>query len=209
MRRFRGRSAHRGRRSSRKTRWVESVWQGLNIAFLAGSPAMGSPYTWVSFWAKWPAGKADPLSDRLEPSDETLVRSLLRSSLTWDPGVADVYQACLGLIAFDGGEFPDFYENGIFTSNTSFVAPPHPLVEGFDDWIIRQPYFNTNFTGFSFTNPSLEDSKWTESRAMRKLPPDTGILAVLGVTNVLSLAPVIQLNWAMDCRLAVRSGYTA
>lgn len=210
MRKFRGRSSRRRTgRSSRKTRWNQGVWQGLNIVFAAGSQAIGSPYSWVSFWAKWPAGHDDPVSNHLEPSDETLVRSLMRTSLTWQAGTPDIYEACFGLIAFDGGDFPDFYEQGSYVSNVSLVAPPNPIVDADDDWIIRQPYFNTSFTGFSFTNPSLEDATWTESRAMRKLPPDTGILAVLAVTNVLSLAPVISLNWAADFRLAIRSGYTA
>lgn len=211
MRRFHGGSRRRRTgRSSRKTRWLGSLWQGLNVLMAAGSPSIGSPYQWVSFWLKWPAGSEDPLADhRVEPSDETLVRTLLRTSLTWQANTPDVYQACFGAIAFDGGDFPDFYEQGSFVSNVSLVAPPNPIIDSDDDWIIRQPYANTNFTGFSFTNPPLENQLWTESRAMRKLPPNTGVLAVLAVSNALSLAPTVALNWSLDARLAVRSGYTA
>lgn len=208
MRRFKRHSRSRSR-GSRKTRWVGGVFQGSNIPFAAGSPAIGSPYTWVSFWAKWPAGEVDPQSQRVEPSDETLVRTLVRSQigvLVTDGNILDIV---VGLIAFDGGDFPNFYEAAPFTSNSALVAPPNPIIDADDDWIIRQPYHSVSATGLPFQPPSLEERVWTESRAMRKLPPNTGVLAVVAVTNVLALVPIVSLNWNIDMRLAVRSGYTA
>lgn len=211
MRRFRGRRQGRRQSKSRKTRWLGNIWQGSNVVLAAGSPVTGTPYTWVSQWAKWPAGSIDPQSDRVEPSDETLVRVVQRWSLAFGSGVGNVFQVTLGTIAFDGGEFPEFYEGGIFTSNSSFVAPPHPIVNADDDWILRSSYFSTTGTGLAFSPTSLEDGTlWCQSRAMRKLPPNTGVLLVLAINNVLDeIAPVQAINWSVDTRLAARSGYTA
>lgn len=209
MRRF---SRHRrsSRTSkSRKTRWVGGLFQGSNVPFAAGSPVIGTPYTWVSFWARWPSGEVDPQTDRVTPSDETLVRSLVRSQIGVLVTDGNILDMVIGLIAFDGGDFPDFYEAAPFTSNVSMVAPPNPIVDSDDDWIIRQPYHSVSAQGLPFVPPSLEEHTWTESRAMRKLPPNTGILCVLGVANVLALAPIVTLNWNIDIRLALRSGYTA
>lgn len=207
-RRFGARRHRRTSRSSRKTYWEGAVWQGQNILFAAGSPFIGGPYTWVSFWIRYPSGSVDPSDLRVVPSDETLARLLIRGQLSVQPGTGNILDIVLGVLAFDGGDFPDFYEQGVFTSNVSLVAPPNPIVDPGDDWIIRQPIFSVTATGLQFAPLSVENERWTESRAMRKLPPNTGLLAVLAPVNVLDLAPTQALNWSFDFRYALRSGYT-
>lgn len=206
MRRIRGRGRGRStsRRSGRKTRWDYSLFQGL-VAF---DVVAAAPYTWVSSWMKWPADRIRVNDDNfIEPSDETLVRSLVKVGLT-NLTNDTITGWCVGLLAFDGGEYPEFYDKATFNTS-ALVAPPHPITQADDDWILRYPIEFSVTSGLpAFTN--VEPSPlWTESRAMRKLPPGTGILAVVGAINTLSGgAPPQQFAFSIDCRLAIRTGYT-
>lgn len=199
---FRGRSRQS---SSRKTRWTGFLWQGDSIAL----EARQGTSSWVSFWAKWPG---DGLNDDgfPEPSDETLVRyvgnvvcGLGLSALV--PGLIPPVDACFGLIAFDGGQYPEYYDNNAYQELSSGVAPPHPIVNADDDWIIRLPMqFVVNG---SYQGPA--DATFLNSQAKRKLPPGTGILAVFGVQNVTTPnEQVYNYSFSWDGRLAVRTGYT-
>lgn len=141
------------------------------------------------------------------PSDETLVRTIV----AWQFSVEDIaipLDFCFGALAFDGGAIPGFYELGSFANGSSAVAPPHPFVDGDDDWIIRVPGQFVSRSGFpQFVTSSTE--LFEESRAMRKLPPGTGVLGVLGFINVTNTTSVIaHVDWSIDCRMALRSGYT-
>lgn len=203
---FRRRRRSAGR-SARKTRWIGSTAQG-NGSIVTDA---GGGYGWACQWVKWPAGRIDTLAvdlNLVEPSDETLVRTIVFGQLMMDPGAAggpSPINVCAGLIAFDGGEFPEFYENAFFVEGSSFVAPPHPIVRADDDWIWR------------FSGPSLfGDIGWStgggdlanESKAKRKLPPGTGILFVVGALNYLGDDSLHGISWTFDFRMAVRSGYT-
>lgn len=211
MRRFGRRSGRRRTgRGSRKTRWTGAIFQASNIAFLSGSPATGAPYTWVSSWARWPSAGIDAGSERVVPSDETLVRSIMRTSVSIVEGNTVPFDICMGLIAFDGGHSPEFYDAATFTSNVSFVAPPHPIIDIEDDWILRTPIVSSAASGVAASFLPPDTDLWDMSRAMRKLPPDTGILVVIGINNFLSVGPpLVTLNWTADIRMAIRSGYTA
>lgn len=199
----------RSRRSSsskvRKTHWEGGLFQG-NLQFqtdLAGA------YTWVSFWARWPSDFIEPSDATFPmPSDETLVRSIVQIAMgtTADSIVNFVY----GLIAFDGGRTPDFYETATFVQGSALVSPPNPAVDYSEDWIIRQPIGLIGLLGEATAEYSfpMQAPTFVESRAMRKLPPGTGILGVLGGINVLSSEPVVPLRWTVDQRMAIRSGYT-
>lgn len=205
MARSRGRRFVRGRRSSRSSHWHPFLWQAFNQVIRV---AAGESY-WASFWARYPSGEVDPLSEQITPSDETLVRYIGQLVVAWD-AISTSFESPVsivaGLIAFDGGTYPEFYENSLFQEGTSLVAPPSPVLEADDDWIIRIP-MQFPADG-SYQGPG--DRIFIESRAMRKLPPGTGILAVIHPYTVLE--PTVELptlNWSWDGRLLVKSGYTS
>lgn len=210
MRRFSRRRHRSSSGKARKTRWGGGIFQGENVALLTGSPATSAPYSWVSSWMRWPSGGIDPGPNRVVPSDETLVRSLLRTSISVIAGNTVCFDVCMGLITFDGGSFPEFYDAATFVSNVSFVAPPHPIIDIDDDWIIRQPFPVSSASGVSVFFNQIDTELWDQSRAMRKLPPSVGVLIVLGINNFISVGPPLAtVNWTSDVRLALRSGYTA
>jgi len=206
-------------RSSRKTRWTAGIWQGKQVSFQGDVAGIGSGhYTWVSFWMKWPAGHFAPQyagtpepSARLEPSDETLVRSLVQFSAlgTWNSNVyaRQVWEVAAGLIAWDGGEMPNFFDLATFDGQNSLVAPPNPIVDADDDWIIRDTW---GLNAVNLVQMSTATDTYINSRAKRKLPPDTGVLAVVGVANTIDDDnALLQLDFTFDARMAIRSGYTA
>lgn len=212
------RRGHSRSRSSRKTRWTGGIWQG-DFTFNGDVNSNGiGLFHWVSFWFKWPAGHNAPqiagipadATSRVEPSDETLVRTKVNFDATtaYNGVIAPVqtWDIVAGLIAWDGGDFPEFFDLGIFSSS-SFVAPPNPAINPDDDWILRNSY------GVANANPRVigdTTDTYLNSLAKRKLPPDTGILGVIGVANVLQDDTVfLELTWNWDVRFAVRTGYTA
>lgn len=203
VRRFR--RARSGGRSSRKTRWNSALWQG--IVSLSGDILLAN-YSYVTFWAKWPADRIRINDDGfVEPSDETVVRQLCRLNVSASPSVAGVLSSpqdiVFGTIAFDGGGQPNDYELATFTAGTPF-GPPHPIAEGNDDWMMRIP-MNFIFAGNQV--PSLED-RFVESKAKRKMPPGTGVLGVLAMGNVLQNDLAVEIDFSIDWRAAIRSGYT-
>lgn len=219
MARARGRRRFSSRRSSaRRTRWVENTF-GLAVT-LESDPTTGNQ--WASFWAKWPASLA-PLSHVVapneefvitnEPVDETLVKTLTWvNGLALTPGAAGSVtnppNLTYGIIAFDGGEYPDFYDFAIFDSNASFVAPPNPTRQGDDPWVITNSLFLVNESLF-FENQGNDLHNRT-SAAKRKLPAGTGLLFVVGVTNVFSdgESTPVTLNIGGCIRMAARSGFS-
>jgi len=146
----------------------------------------------------------DEGQERLEPSDETLVRTLSFPSVIVTPGTLDQgpVEVVCGLLAFDGGSVPSSYDLAVFDVNSAF-APPNPATDPTDDWIIRTPYL-ANLVSVPLV------PQQAESKSKRKLPPDTGILGVIGTINLITLASyTITVNFTWDVRLAVRSGYTS
>jgi len=199
-RRFSGRRRSGLRRS---LRWTGALYQADNITLDA---EIGQAQ-WASAWVRWPSGKVDPRDDQLTPSDETLVRSIQQITVAWlgilsfTPPVS----ICCGLIAFDGGQYPEFYEASIFQEGASFVAPPNPSFAPQEDWIIRAPFQFVSDGSFA----TMNSERFIESRAMRKLPPNTGVLAVLAVDNLTASPATVTLTWSWDVRVCMKSGYTA
>lgn len=211
--RSRGRRFGIGRRSSRKTRWTGSIFQG-DVIF---DTAINDNLTWVSLWSKWPAGHFDPFTTdvaesdppRLEPSDETLVNTITNLTFVYapneTPGASTVAtNVAFGLIAFDGGQFPEYYEGAAYDF-TALVAPPNPAIDLQEDWLWRMEIGGlfTRSTGSNGTD------RLQQVKSMRKLPPDTGILAVVGLCDLASSTAVQELKWNWTTHHAVRSGYTA
>jgi len=213
----RRRSAGRSR-SNRKTRWTGGIFQG-DVTLAGDVNGVGSGFfEWVSFWFKWPAGHVGPhiagnpanvvTDSRLEPSDETLIRtrSTFHVLTAYDitPNVSQTWDVVIGLIAFDGGSNPEILDLATHSPSSGF-APPNPAISPDDDWLLRNVYGVARINPESFDD--LADS-YLQSLAKRKLPPDTGILGVIGVANLLEDA-FMSLTWNWDVRMAVRTGYTA
>jgi len=202
------RSSRRGRsrKSGRRTFWTHGLWQA--DAIVSSTDLPGDDYNWYSFWFRWPSGFEDINTGSTTPqgSDETLVRvvSSLSSSYEGLASFVPPLDLVFGLIAFDGGSKPEFYDLATFGSVGSFVAPPHPVVDASDDWIIRIPFnFMTDGAFGSVTSESF-----IQSRAQRKLPPGTGILGVVGPSNLVGDPTTPTNSWSWDVRMAIRSGYT-
>lgn len=200
MRRFK--RTRGGRTNSRKTRWTSYQVAATTIDYTNEACLTG--------WAKWPAGFQRPdnfgAPSSVEPSDETLVRTIMATTVLLDaaiPGAISPVEMCVGLIAFDGGNNPDVWDNGYFVSTDQF-RPPWPI-DGNEDWIIRQPFIFMAAGGFETPGTDL----FLESKAKRKLPPGTGLLWVaqfLDIPNFPDGAGTFSVS--SDVRMAVRSGYT-
>lgn len=216
-RRFRRTRRSGGRRGgSRKTRWGWTNYQ-LDTAL---ESSLNNGAEWITFWAKWPASMAPigrstiPNEEVLisnEPVDETLVRLIHEFNfLCLNPGsggqATTTINACLAFINWDGGEYPSFYDFAVFDNQTSFNAPPNPLFQGDDQWIIRNPFSVVNEVTTFTVGPT---SEFVESRGRRKLPAGHGILGVLAVANYLEDAStVLTVQGGGDVRYAVRSGFS-
>lgn len=202
------RSNRRGSRSrgSRRTFWTHSLVQVEGLIY--ETDGANADYDWLSVWLRFPSGYEDLGASSPMGSDETLVRTISALTVAWT-GAAATFEtpmnACFGIIAFDGGKKPEFYDLATFDNQASFVAPPHPIVNASDDWILRIPF---QFLSDS-TYGSVQAETFIQSRAMRKLPPGTGILGVFGALNLLGAATTPTWNFSWDVRMALRSGYTA
>lgn len=219
MARFR-RSRSRGRRSgrSRKVRWNGSTFS--TAVDLQNSPAHGLEY--ITWWIKFPASTLVPANSMPiggtpsapfnEPVDETLVRLRVGwqiytagQSVT---GNAAQGTAVFGIIPFNGGEFPDFYDFSIFQLGVSLVAPPNPITNVDDPWVYR--------VGLSYSteDPATADTEtapesYVDVRSMRKLPAGVGLMAVLGVANLLNPdTGSTTVRFDGDVRYAVKSGFS-
>jgi len=200
----RRRSFRRGSssRKSRKTYWNGFVFAGHDVVL---RPTFGHGDV-ATAWAKWPSGTPDFSDGEIDnegaqtPSDETLVRTLLQCAVNLPEALPTplICTAVVGLITWDR-RLPAELEN-VVTNN----VVPNPAEEWSADWIIRAP--------FAFVEPNLPLFSLTDlfqvSRAMRKLPPLTGILACVAIGNPLgAIEDEVTINWCVDGRFALKSGY--
>jgi len=149
-------------------------------------------------WAYWPAGVPNfnftpPV---VNPPDQTLVRTLTKlNAIAKSPG-----QSCgaltFGICTFDAAN-PEDYEG--------VIVGPGIVPDSFytnQDWVIRVtmavPSFDSDFLGFFQTL-----DKEFESRAMRKLPPGTGLLACLS-WNPVDEASGMIVSWYESSYLAIK-----
>lgn len=215
-RRFRRRSSHRG--SRRKNRWLGFSWD-VDITLEAD---LGAGVSWVSFWAKWPASQSSSAGGRAiavneevvpsnEPVDETLMRILATNNLrVTNPGSAGLatnpINYSIGLIPFDGGEYPSFYDFATFQSGASFTAPPHPILQMDDPWVWRYSFMSS--AEVTFFSPNGSDLA-IQSRARRKLPAGVGLLAVIGAISFLSAGTTpTNIFGGGEFRMLVKSGFS-
>lgn len=198
----RRRSFRRG--SSRKVRKV--YWNGFNFAGVGQvlRPSFGHGDV-ASFWAKWPSGTPDFGNDQIDnegvqtPSDETLIKVLLNGQVRLpDQAALAPLLVTVGLITWEARTPADF--EAVITEGQI----PNPAIEWSADWIIRQPY---SFTLEGFFEIATT-AQFQESRAMRKLPPNTGILCCVALGTPLgAVEDAITVDWIIDGRLCLKSGY--
>lgn len=203
--RRRSRSNRSGSRSGRKTYWQGA---GLLVENNFTSNSITGAGSFYCGWVVWPSGNADDpqATGFVQPSDTTLVRSLVTNHTVVISGATEPCMIVHGLIAFDGGRNPLLWEDQTGGTDDA-ICPPLPFTDTGADWIIRQPQpFPNPIDGSGSENTGCE--LYCESRAMRKLPPQWGILYVSEFWSPF-LTQEIQANIAADFRLALRSGYTA
>lgn len=191
-----------GRSSGRKTYWAGSQWAGNEVDFPDDASS-------ACFWARWPSNFNDPhtAANSITPSDETLVRTILNMQMLTNDDIITFATSpkiiTFGLIAFDGGQSPDFYDAVSFGAGAD-VGPPLPASQPGEDWIIRLPMVFQQAN--SYQGPVA--TQFIESKAMRKLPPGKGLLGVLEYTDIFGTLSSTNWSFAFDIRMAFRSGYT-
>lgn len=205
MRRFK-----RTRRTSgskrRKAYWNASVFVGQDVDLDTTSIA--------SAWAKWPSGLYDPKftgptgAPQLAANDETWARAVLNQTVEFPlQGVVQAQanvEIVVGLIAWDAASQADAVS--LELAVTDFGSPgsaPSPTLRGDFDWIIRTPFCFTRDSIFSFA----ADATFLNSRAMRKLPPSTGVLWCVSALQPLDTGATVTVGWTLDCRYLLKAGY--
>lgn len=205
MRRFR-RSRRSTKKSNRKVFWQSAVFAGQDVPLALTDVA--------SFWAKWPSGLYDPRRTSPEgstsptASDETWTKCILQS--TTQVPVQGVLpqtlpmEVVLGLIAWDAANQAS--ADALELQVTNIADPgsaPSPALRADLDWIIRVPFCYIADNLFSFA----ADATFLVSRAMRKLPPSTGVLICIAALQPLDAEATTTINWSVDVRYLLKSGY--
>jgi len=190
----------------RKTYWGNGVFVGQEIELGTEDVA--------SSWAKWPSGLFDPDftgptgAPQLAPSEETWTRCVVQST-TQVPVQGALpqtlpMQVVVGLIAWDASSQADALAlDNVVTSFTGPGGAPSPTLRSDFDWIIRIPFQYIADNLFSFA----ADATFLNSRAMRKLPPSTGVLWCVSALQPLAPSEPTTINWSLDVRYLLKSGY--
>lgn len=205
------RSSRSHRRSAGKKR--KMYWQGATFSANQVEMANAGFGETVSAWVKWPSGTlnfsggsaTDEGEGFPEQSDETLVRTI--STLKVDAPVQGVLPGallatfCFGMICWDATTVS---AQDIDVAVNPSGTIPNPARDWAADWIFRVP---VPFTADNFFGAPT-DRLFLESRAMRKLPPRTGILGVFGYEDILAgPEEVIKWTWQLDLRMLFKQGY--
>jgi len=202
------RSHRRRSGSKRKLYWSGATFSANQVGL--ANAGLGET---VSFWVKWPSGlinfsggsPTDAGESFPEANDETLIR--LISSLKVDAPVQGVLPGallatwCFGVIAWDATSV-SAVDLDVAINDSGVV--PNPARELAADWVFRVPvpFTSDNFFG------APTDRIFLESRAMRKLPPRTGLLGVFGYEDILATPEeVIKFTWQLDIRTLFKQGY--
>lgn len=196
--RRRFRRSRGGRRSSRKVRWLNShVWL---------SQESFTPDTLATWWLKQPSNSVDIFlaTQGSEPADETLIRTLWWPYATKFTDNQNTGFFSFGAICFDSLD-PAALEAIIWPGGSAALPDPY---FGADDWILKKTYVVTGGSqgaGLASVSyfPTMDFDM--QSRAQRKLPPDTGVLGVCSWHQ----ADGDTVTWSVgvESRIAVKSGY--
>jgi len=184
------------RRSVRSSARRAVNWQGGWIT--SNSPQVFNHGDVAVFWSYWPAGQPDFTFDPpfVNEPDQTVIRTLVKFNLIDNtPAVPSGFWT-FGITPFDAVN-PESYD-------VVHVGPgivPDPFYPG-EDWMIRiqyaSPTFDSDFLGHFQTVESD-----VQSRAMRKLPPGTGLLGCLS-WNAGDGATIKNVNFAIGTNHAIK-----
>jgi len=219
--RFRRRRSSRPRTAkSRKSYWLGGMFH--HNEFIGNTTALnnggfaGECYTW---WLKWPSGQRSLTNDiempeEIEPVDETLMKTEmivgLQATCSNFPGNnREAYTLGIGVTVKDPGSDP-FSLNSVFTTfdttNDDYPPFPLPVFQQDEDWIYRLIMTGTQGNEI-WSSTAGGDVRAMSSRARRKLPPGSGILGILQMTDIAQSA--VQ-DWtyqlALDWRLLLKAG---
>lgn len=200
------RTLRRGSSKARKTYWLGQQESFDEFQLVTSTPAGGYGLT-ASWWTVWPSSTFDPVLQDFTAADRTLVRTILNANLGVNlggivPGVLSPPVVwVLGLIAWSAND-PGDYDQQTWTG-TSPGKPPHPCLDADDDWIIRLPFCFT--VDQTYQGPAVEP--FIMSRAMRKLPPEMGVLGVVGGFSTDPNGSTNTLQLIADFRHAIKQGY--
>jgi len=202
-RRFSGRRS--SGRKARRSYWLGASLQAVAVPMQPGSLGAGSPTFGdvVTAWSAWPSDTENYEGD-IQAADRTVVRTIINAQIKSPqrigPTANDTLQACLGLIAWD---HPDPVQLDGIQLGAGVV--PDPVLQPDADWLIRLPFCFAQFN--QLQGPG--DATFLVSRAMRKLPPMTGILAIFSWATG-APSSLGQEDWwfVWDVRHAMKSGYS-
>lgn len=150
----------------------------------------------ANFWFRWPSSIPDPDNQDDSPEEDTWIKclsTLIVAQTTGGASQSNPLIVCAGLIAWDAIDPIDF---GLTTG----IFPP-PTEHNWD-WIWRSvsPSLVTN-TGQGQPT-SLGNETSFVSKAMRKLPPSTGVVGLLTFQSA-NLENLL-VSWSWDVRFAVK-----
>jgi len=212
VRRFR---RSRGRSSSKTRRRVSwnGVWANGDVDL--GSQGNDQQYL---IWTKWPAGLVETTSETgiersglIQPIEETVVKTkvLLSAVVTPDTGFSPhTATLCFGITAIEN-QVPAIFDNVVQTGGGPGGPNfnPDPAFDLGEDWLYRLTY-GLNFGSgsgsfFASIGPNYRE-QW-ESRAMRKLRPGMGLLAVMSMKASLPDQSYV-VSFSLDVRHLFKSG---
>lgn len=202
---FRRKTRGSSRKSARKSYWAGAAFYGQDVELFSGPDTNDI----ASAWVKYPSGQVDsvstaggvsPVQPRMIASDETLVRTIVSSNVTLRlQGLLQAHMSVdvvMGLIAWDSNDPTEL--DGVVG-----LEAPSPIANPQADWIIRLPFVYT-VDNFSL---AAQASEFITSRAMRKLPPNTGLLACIALENIFDQENTFFIDWSFDFRFLLKSGY--
>lgn len=197
-----GRRSRRGSNKIRKVRWVDAhVWSNEVVTVAAGDRA-----TW---WAVWPEGTVESQYVNLPtaPSDETLIRTIWWPTVSVDsPPEGQAWFVTFGFVAWDTQD-PDAFQ-ATFWGPSNLDGGPDPYYNG-PDWIIKHTFIVANpNSGIDYAFAQVPQcTEYVTSRAMRKLPPLTGVLGVVSFHPGNALIGTLDVTFGVASRCALKSGY--
>jgi len=201
--RFRRRSSGR---KARKLNWSGGIFQAEQLELTSAGLLGYNDGDVAAAWCKWPSRTIIPSNDPTQipnlitPVDDTLVRTIVGSNVTFlpDGALQDDNSVTLyfGIIPWDSEQ-----PNDLAGVIAPWPAVPHPANPA-NDWVIRIPFC---FTKDNF-QLAASAPNFIESRAMRKLPASTGLLMCVGVFDALEDGAHHTWDFCFDVRQLFKSG---
>lgn len=178
-------------RTARKVFFTGGTFTSAGTILTAATTSTGN------FWAKWPSGLVDTALavPAVEPPDETVIATKCSLNMRVQTSPLAFGYVGFGLLAWDSVNPVDFQLTG----------GVYPSVGGeFYDWMWRDVIPIT--PGAANITYSIVVDSFTHSRAMRKMPQGTGVLAVVTyfIDAGLGASPAVTVDWGWDIRMACK-----